>query len=139
MIAIRLARLAALALFVTGCASKRQAPAPVAVAEPAPSIAAPQKNDEPLSGIGIRPILHARGFAVGQLFPGSNAERAGLKVGDVVLRVDGASTAHFTLDDVVAHLRGRPGSTVTLDVDRGKAPVRLTITRALLNVPPLPQ
>jgi len=44
----------------------------------------------------------------------SPAQRAGLKPGDVILKVNGESTAGLALDEVVARVLGPAGTTVTL-------------------------
>ncbi len=105
-------------------------------AEAPPSEAAP----EPLSGIGIRPIIAPHGFAVGQVFPGGPAERAGLRVGDVVTGVDGASSARWTLERVAQRLRGPAGSNVTLRLERGGVAMQMNIRREVLReIPEVPQ
>lgn len=64
-------------------------------------------------------------------FAGSPAERAGLVTGDRVLQIDGRSTRGLTVDEVVRALRGVPGTTVELVVERPGDPRRrsLQLTR----------
>lgn len=47
---------------------------------------------------------------------GSPADRAGLRAGDVVVRVDGADVSDLTLTELVSRIRGPKGSAVRLDV-----------------------
>jgi len=47
---------------------------------------------------------------------GSPAEKAGVKTGDIILAVDGKSTAGLSLTEVVLMIRGPAGTTVTLNV-----------------------
>jgi carboxyl-terminal processing protease len=49
---------------------------------------------------------------------GSPAEKAGVKTGDIILAVDGKSTAGLSLTEVVLMIRGPAGTTVTLTVQR---------------------
>ena len=128
--------LAAISLFVAlGCGRPAAQPS-----RPSPRAESPTSAEAPLSGIGIRPILDPHGFAVGQLFAGSPAERAGLRVGDVVVGVDGESSARWTLDRTAQRLRGPAGSKVTLSLERGGVAMRMTITRDLLrDIPEVPR
>jgi carboxyl-terminal processing protease len=52
---------------------------------------------------------------------GSPAEKAGLKAGDVLVAVDGVSTAGLTVDATRDKIRGKKGTEVTLTIIRGSA------------------
>ena len=69
--------------------------------------------------------------------PGTPAEKAGLKAGDLILEIDGKSTAGMNVDEVVLVIRGPKGTSVTLTIlhKDETQPVTLTITRAAINVP----
>lgn len=64
-------------------------------------------------------------------FPGSPAERAGLRTGDRVVQIDSISTRNRTVEETVGDLRGEPGTTVRLVIERPGVPGRMTfrITR----------
>lgn len=47
---------------------------------------------------------------------GSPAQKAGVRAGDQILAVDGASTATWTLSNAVEKIRGEKGTTVTLTI-----------------------
>jgi carboxyl-terminal processing protease len=47
---------------------------------------------------------------------GSPAQRAGLRPGDVILKVDGQNVADLRLDEVVGHILGPAGTQVTLTI-----------------------
>jgi carboxyl-terminal processing protease len=61
-------------------------------------------------------------------FPGSPAERAGLRTGDRVLEIDGVNVRGWINDEVIRALRGPPESEVTVVIERPGDPERLTIT-----------
>jgi carboxyl-terminal processing protease len=62
--------------------------------------------------------------------------RAGIAPGDQIVAIDGESTAELTMDQVLARLRGVPGTTVTLQIHRGDIlDFPVTLTRAIIEVP----
>lgn len=65
---------------------------------------------------------------VGTLLPGEPAEQAGLRPGDTITAVDGASVAVF--GDLITAISDRPGQPTTLTVTRPgeAAPVTLSVT-----------
>jgi carboxyl-terminal processing protease len=63
------------------------------------------------------------------------AARAGIKPGDVILRINGKSTDGMSLKDVVDLLRGDPGTAVTITIARAaEHPFEVTLTRAIIHV-----
>jgi C-terminal processing protease CtpA/Prc len=78
----------------------------------------------------IGAVVHPDGaqLVVGQVTPEGPAARAGLQVGDVLLKVD--ETAVTTPMEVFRLLRGPPGSTVVLTVRRAGSERSVSVTRA---------
>jgi carboxyl-terminal processing protease len=67
---------------------------------------------------------------------GSPAQRAGLRAGDVILKVDGENVANLPLDEVVKRVMGPEGTSVTLTIlshDTGQAR-DVTLVRARITV-----
>jgi carboxyl-terminal processing protease len=65
---------------------------------------------------------------------GSPAEKAGLKPGDIISKVDGASVVGLTPDQARDKVRGKKGTTVVLTIIRGTAAaVDVTITRDVVR------
>jgi len=63
------------------------------------------------------------------------ADRAGIEAGDHITHVDGASIKEWTMTKAVRALRGKPGSPVTITVEREKvAPFDVTIVRDIIQV-----
>ena len=67
------------------------------------------------------------------------AARAGLRSGDVIVSIDGTSTAGMSLPDSVNRLRGRPGSSVMLGILRDEAgeAFDVTLTREIIEIDPV--
>jgi len=63
------------------------------------------------------------------------AARAGIRAGDVILRIDGEVTDGMSLKDVVGALRGPADTTVKITIARkNEAPFDVTLTRAIIKV-----
>jgi len=86
---------------------------------------------ERYAGVGIRvtPSL-----TVAEVFPGSPAEAAGVRLADQVVAVDGAPVAGLTPQQLGERVRGPVGSTASITVQRAGAFVEFTIARAEVNV-----
>ena len=83
---------------------------------------APQTRFE-IGDIGVLPDTHPN---VAALLPGAPAEKAGLKVGDVIQRVDGAT---ITLrEQLIAAVSKKANTPVTMAVVRNGAPVDVIVT-----------
>src|SRR5829696_5801447 len=68
---------------------------------------------------------------------GSNAEKAGLKAGDVVEYIENKATRDISLYDARQMITGEPGSIVNLRILRsGEKPQTLKVTRGTYKTPP---
>ena len=89
------------------------------------------------SGIGAYVQLDKnRALEITKIFPGSPAEKAGLKPGDIVTEVDGKSLVGQDLDVQVSQVRGPEGSTATFTIVRKgeDKPLKIDITRAKIEI-----
>jgi hypothetical protein len=66
--------------------------------------------------VGLKLKQEAGGIVVEQAIPGSPAEAAGLKAGDILAAVDGQDVSGLPLEAVVARVRGKAGTRVILKV-----------------------
>ena len=81
-----------------------------------------QNQDNPhLSGIGIDIKVESQGLLVQDVFQDSPAAKAGLARGDVIVEVGSTSLANRSVDFSASLIKGRPGTKVTLTVERGKS------------------
>ena len=64
------------------------------------------------------------------------AARAGVRAGDLVVRLDDTPVKGMSLAEAVKRMRGKPGSQITLTVVREgeEGPIRITITRDVIRV-----
>ncbi len=64
------------------------------------------------------------------------AQRAGVKPGDVITKLDDTPVKGMALNDAVKHMRGKPGSPITLTIVREgvEKPLEIVITRAVIKV-----
>lgn len=69
--------------------------------------------------------------------PGSPSERAGLKTGDKILKIDTKITTDMTVDGAVQLIRGKKGTQVHLTVYREGVdkPLEFTLTRDTIQLP----
>ena len=79
-------------------------------------------------GVGIDGVPWADGsIVVKQLVLGGPAQLAGMRVGDIITKIDGTSTLGSDFKEMVEHrLRGRAGTQVVLRVSRPGNPTHLT-------------
>jgi carboxyl-terminal processing protease len=95
-------------------------------------------NETTFSGVGIRVTRLAPDALphVIEVFANSPAASAGVKPGDQIVAVDGASTDGRDLTEIVSTIRGAQGSRVTLSIVRGQQPpVEVQISRAPVDTP----
>ena len=85
-------------------------------------------------GIGVVLALDKGDFKVISPRDGSPAAAAGIQPGDLIFSIDKQPTYEMSLADVQRELRGAPGSTVALILERGEgAPIKLKVKRAAEN------
>lgn len=72
-------------------------------------------------------------------YEGKPAQRAGVKAGDRILSIDGKTTQGLTVSEVSNNLRGVPGTTVVLELEREgvKKPFKIEIVREDIHMDPV--
>lgn len=88
------------------------------------------------TGIGAELGMKAKQIIVIAPLAGSPAEKAGIKAGDSIMKVDGNSTLAWTLPQTVDKIRGPKGTNVTLTVihDGESKEKDITIQRDVITV-----
>ncbi|HLQ13914.1 MAG TPA: S41 family peptidase [Steroidobacteraceae bacterium] len=89
------------------------------------------------AGIGVEVNGVAEGVRIVRCLPESPAVQAGLKIDDLIVRIDDLAVSAANIDAATTQLRGRPGSEVRLSVRRGQAPSTLEfrLQRSLVELP----
>src|SRR3954471_12475979 len=83
-------------------------------------------------GVGMSVSETKEGLRVEEVYDGSPAKEGGLKVGDLIVSVNGKPLAGKTSDQSTALIKGRAGSSVTLGLEDGR---KLTMKRAKVDIP----
>jgi len=87
-------------------------------------------------GLGILVGMKNERLTVIKPFPGTPAGRAGLRAGDVIVKIGERRTEGLDLETAVGLMRGPVGTRVTLTLMRpGSGPLTLTLEREEINVP----
>jgi carboxyl-terminal processing protease len=80
------------------------------------------------AGVGIQMDVRDGWITVVSPLPDTPAQRAGILTGDRVVEIDGRSTRGWTSDEAIKALRGAPGSSVRIVVERPGNAARLPFT-----------
>jgi carboxyl-terminal processing protease len=99
-----------------------------------------QRGDGSYDGIGVVTADPRQdggpGLMIREVYAGSPAEQAGLRVGDRIMRVNGADVASRPQAEVSGQIRGEPGTPVTLTVQDLQGALRdVTVMRARVLPP----
>ncbi len=88
-------------------------------------------------GVGMEIGIKGGRLTVIAPLEGTPAKRSGIKAGDKILEIDGASTDNLLLEEAVNLIRGEKGTEVVLTVSRKsfKEPEKISITRDVINIP----
>lgn len=87
-------------------------------------------------GLGIEVTMEDGFVKVISPIDDTPAQHAGVKPGDLIIRINDTPVKGLTLNQAVNMMRGKPGTKITLTIVRqGTAkPVQLTLTRAIIKV-----
>ena len=86
-------------------------------------------------GVGMEIAIKDKVLTVVAPLKGTPAERAGMKPGDQILKIDKLFTAGLTVEEAIKHIRGPRGSIVTLTVKRNGGAEDIKVTRDIINIP----
>ena len=88
------------------------------------------------SGVGLEVDVSADGVMVVAPIEGAPAERAGMQAGDKIISIDGARVDENNVSNAIGRMRGKPGTKVTIAVERIGEPelIDFTLTRSHVRV-----
>ncbi len=87
-------------------------------------------------GVGMELGLKDGELTVVSPLEGTPASQAGIRSGDVILKIEDKDTAGMSIDDAVSSIRGTIGTSVNLTISRGgDVPFKVTLVRATINLP----
>lgn len=97
-----------------------------------------QSTKGEFGGLGIEVLLIDGALKVISPMDDMPAQKAGIKAGDMITHVNGISITGLAPEDVLRRLQGKPGTSVSLKINRGMAtPFTVKIIRDLITVNPV--
>ncbi len=89
---------------------------------------------------GIGSLVRNSGdyVVVSEVYKGFPADKAGIKPGDLLKKVDGISLKGLTTDKVSEKLKGNPGTAISITIERNGKDEDFTFKREKISVPPVP-
>ena len=89
------------------------------------------------AGTGLEVAAMDDKVTVRRPIEGGPAEKAGVKAGDLITEIDDVTTKGLTIGQVLDKLRGRPGTSVKLELVRKdqQSPIDVTIVREPIRLP----
>lgn len=87
-------------------------------------------------GLGISIGMKEGALTVIAPIDGTPAFRAGVKAGDIILKINDEATIGMSIDDSVKLMRGKPGTSLVLTIIRNKEPkpLEIKITRDIIKI-----
>jgi carboxyl-terminal processing protease len=92
-------------------------------------------TDGAFEGVGMTVEQDPKGLRVIAVYDGTPAKQGGLKAGDLIVEVNGASIAGDSSEEATARIKGKAGTTVTLAVRAGGKERTVRLQRQRVRIP----
>lgn len=89
---------------------------------------------------GIGSMVRGNGeyTVINEIYKGFPADKAGMKAGDILKKVDGVSLKGFSTDKVSEKLKGNPGTDIAITIERNGKETDYQLKRERIAIPPVP-
>ena len=89
---------------------------------------------------GIGSLVRNKGdyTVISEVYKDFPADKAGIKAGDLLKKVDGTSLKGFTTDKVSEKLKGNPGTDIGITIERNGKDIDYKLKREKISMPPVP-
>lgn len=87
-------------------------------------------------GLGVVVTKRDNTFVITDIYKDSGAEKAGIKLNDQIIKVDGVDISNLSLDELVARVKGEKDTKVNITVNRSGSIITYTVTRCELSEDP---
>lgn len=94
-----------------------------------------QTNGE-FGGLGITVGIRDGALTIIAPIEGTPADKAGVKAGDIILKINEESTINMTIDDAVSKMRGKVGTPIDITIVRKNEPkpIEIHIIRGIITI-----
>ena len=89
---------------------------------------------------GIGSLVRSNGnyVIITEVYKGFPADQAGIKAGDILKKVNGVNLKGLVADSVSEKLKGNPGTSLTLTIERNGKEADYSLKREKIVIPPVP-
>ncbi len=90
------------------------------------------------AGIGVAVYYGDQGITLAEIYKGYEADKKGLKAGDIIVKVGGQSLENMERDQLSEFLKGAPNTSLNLEILRKGEVKKVTVVTEKVEVNPVP-